>query len=544
MKNYSFKILSVNDLQVDLKNPRLPKSRSFIDPTSVMDYLQEKENILEVAESIAENGVFPSEPLIAVEEDGKHYVIEGNRRLVAMKLLLKPSLAIKFQTKFQEASDNADLTELKDLNVIVYNNRLAAAPVLIKRHTNDPAKIRPWEMIMKAHYTASFMTAGKSLPDVAFALSIEVSSLRDDLETLQLYNLALALPFESSIAEKINDESKFALSTLTRGIYSAAGSNLFKIKFNDADAKAYLTYDKKEFLKPFAKLIVDMVSDDFNSRIANTAAEIETYFNGYNQKFNPNVNLPGAESIEDLIIYAKSLKNLSQIYEKATTNNATSSNANTSTQGANQTNNAPQQASSNTSVQGATTAASNTTQGTTTTVASNTTQAATAATSKPKAKTRKRNSVVFQDVTVVRNFTKQRITLIVTELKKIDADKFKNASGVLLRTLLDIITHEFLKSQKEDVVMLAEAKAKLKPGQKLRDYWTPELFAMLNRVAGKQFGLSPTALSALNKHLTMKGSNNVLFLLNEIVHNPDFIYTKQDLFDIYDKLEPYIKEVL
>ncbi len=42
----------------------------------------------------------------------------------------------------------------------------------------------------------------------------------------------------------------------------------------------------------------------------------------------------------------------------------------------------------------------------------------------------------------------------------------------------------------------------------------------------------------------MKGDGNILFMLNEIVHNPDFSFTKQDLLDIFDKLEPYLKEVL
>lgn len=540
MKSYAFKTLSLDDLQVDLKNPRLPQSRAFIDPTSVMDYLQERENILEVAESIADNGIFPSEPLIAVEEDGVHSVIEGNRRLVAMKLLANPGLAIKHQARFKDASANTDLSELTDLNVIVYNDRLAAAPVLIKRHTNDPAKLRPWEMIMKAHYTTSFMTAGKTLQEVANALSIEISSLRSDLETLQLYNLALALPFEPAIKEKISDENKFTLSNLIRAVASGTGSGLFKLEFNDADGKAYLSYDKKEFLRPYAKLILDIVSDDFNSRIANTAADIEAYFDNYNEKFKPDQTVIANESLEDVIAYAMTLKSLDEIYAVVAPPPAPSAPSPSPTP-------APAPAATPHPTASPSPSPAPPTPAPAPGIPSTPpTTPAPAPKPKPKTKARKRTSIIFQDVTVVRNFSKQRVTIIVTELKKIDADKFKNAAGVLLRTLLDILTHEFIKSHGEDVVMEAEARAKLKPGQTLRDNWTPELFAMLKRIAGdgKKFGLPSTTMSALNKHLTMKGDHNVLFLLNEIVHNPDFIFTKQDLLDIYDKLEPYIKEVL
>jgi hypothetical protein len=528
MKNYTFKSLPISQLQVDLQNPRLPKSRKFIDPTSVMDYLQEKENILEIAESIADNGVFPSEPLIAVEENGVYSVVEGNRRLVAMKLLVNPDSAIKSSAKFKEASEKADLTELDELNVVIYNDRLAAAPVLIKRHTNDPAKLRPWEMIMKAHYTASFMAAGKNLQEVASSLSIDVSSLRTDLETLQLYNLAQVLPFDDSIKEKINDEGKFTLSNLNRAINAASGSKLFKLNFNDNEGKVYLTYDKKEFLKPFAKLIIDIVNDDFNSRSANTAAEIETYFNSYNQKFKPNIDIQGNESLEDVISYVNNLKSLDEIYTPAPA----------------------------TPIQPTTAPTSPTPPATPTSPTSTTPTSPTPATTPPvspsptpglapvKQKVRKRKSVIFQDVTVVRNFSKQRVGIIVNELKNIDIDKFKNAAGVLLRTLLDIITHEFIKANGEDKKMETEAAAKLKPGQTLREFWTPDLKPMLTRIINKKFGLSATTLSALNKHIAAKGATNILYVLNEIVHNPDYIFTKQDLLDIYDKLESYIIEVL
>lgn len=538
MKNYSFKGLSIDQLEVDVQNPRLPKSRLFNNPTSVMEYLQEKENILEIAESIADNGVFPSEPLIAVKENGVYSVVEGNRRLVAMKLLDNPSLAIKAQAKFKEASEKADLTELINLNVIVYDDRLAAAPVLIKRHTNDPAKIRPWEMIMKAHYTTSFMSAGKSLQDVAKSLSIDISSLRTDLETLQLYHLAQSLPFENSIKEKINDESKFTLSNLNRAIDSASGSRIFKLKFNDTDAKLYLTYDKKEFLRPFAKLIIDIVNDDFHSRIANTGAEIDNYFNSYNEKFRPDQEKGGNETIESVIAYTSILKNLDEIYvvDPSPTPNPVPVPTPNPAPTPSPTPGPPSSAPTPSPTPGPTSPAP---------TSGPTPPAPTPTPTPASPKVRKRKSIIFQDVTVVRNFSKQRVVLIVQELKTIDADKFKNAAGVLLRTLLDIITHEFIKFHGLHTKMEAEAKAKLKaPGAKLREFWTPDLKPMLMRIVKDQLGLPATTLSALNKHIAVNGPTNVLYILNEIVHNPDYSFTKQDLLDVYDKLEPYIKEVL
>jgi len=368
--------------------------------------------------------------------------------------------------------------------------------------------------------------------------------------------LAQALPFEKPILDKINDESKFALSNLGRAVFSSHGAKMFELEFDDTDGKLYMNYDKKEFLKPYVRLILDMVSDDFNSRTANKASDIDDYFRAYHTKFLPDKTIAGRFSIEDLTAYANTLKSLEEVY--AVNSGAGSSNGNTSsgigaTTGSGQQNtsggNSGAGSTSNNAAGGATAATTGggTRTGTTGTgrqASSGGSNSSGTPTGGSKAKVRKRTSLIYNDVSVNRNVSKQRVTLIVNELKKIDLDKYKNASGVLLRTLLEVVTHEFLKSLGEDKLMMQEAQANLKQGQKLREYWTPELYPMLSRIAGNKYGLPSTTLSALNKHLTMKGPQNILFLLNEIVHSPDFIYTKQDLLDIYDKLEPYLKEVL
>lgn len=84
--------VAISNLLLDTENYRykqgaLPDQRGCIDKI-VSD---SKANILALAEDIAQNGLFP-EPILAVKEGKQWKVLEGNRRVTALKLLNNPKL--------------------------------------------------------------------------------------------------------------------------------------------------------------------------------------------------------------------------------------------------------------------------------------------------------------------------------------------------------------------------------------------------------------------------------------------------------------------
>ena len=86
------KRLSVASLHLDDKNPRLGRETSSRAPRDIIQYLFDHDKALELAESIAYRGYFPNEPLLAITDNGRHVIVEGNRRLAALKALREPGL--------------------------------------------------------------------------------------------------------------------------------------------------------------------------------------------------------------------------------------------------------------------------------------------------------------------------------------------------------------------------------------------------------------------------------------------------------------------
>ncbi|WP_409047522.1 ParB N-terminal domain-containing protein [Microbacterium sp. HA-8] len=79
--------LRVDELTLDTRNPRLVTAAAP-SQKSLLRQLYEQESLDELAQSFVDNGYFAEEPLVVVKENGEWVVVEGNRRLATLKLLL------------------------------------------------------------------------------------------------------------------------------------------------------------------------------------------------------------------------------------------------------------------------------------------------------------------------------------------------------------------------------------------------------------------------------------------------------------------------
>ena len=85
---------SIKRLHLDLRTPRLGRPAVDTEAEAMGRLLKEfGPKIISLARSIAEHGLNPTESWAIVHEDGKYVVLEGNRRLVACRLLDNPSKA-------------------------------------------------------------------------------------------------------------------------------------------------------------------------------------------------------------------------------------------------------------------------------------------------------------------------------------------------------------------------------------------------------------------------------------------------------------------
>lgn len=143
--------LPVSELHFDRRNPRLVEYgiKASTPEIEIMKILWDAMDVTELVMSISSSGYFPHEPLIVAEEGGKYVVIEGNRRIAALKALTTDGLAARNNWQVPEISPEARTSLLKV--PVVFENRESSWKYLGFKHVNGPAK---WTSYAKAKYIA------------------------------------------------------------------------------------------------------------------------------------------------------------------------------------------------------------------------------------------------------------------------------------------------------------------------------------------------------------------------------------------------------
>ena len=150
--NQQIQNISPHALHFDFRNPRIAEflPTPHTPEKEIIKILWNVMGVEEIVLSIKASGFFTNEPLIAIREDGKNVVLEGNRRLAAVKCILDPSIAdfIGINKNTLSIPQTAKDT-LEEIPVIFVDDRRDAWKFIGFKHINGPAK---WGSYAKAQY--------------------------------------------------------------------------------------------------------------------------------------------------------------------------------------------------------------------------------------------------------------------------------------------------------------------------------------------------------------------------------------------------------
>jgi uncharacterized ParB-like nuclease family protein len=138
------KNLKIDQLKLDLLNPRIGKVDN---QHAAMQAMADEQGVklANLAESIVdEGGLNPMDVLLVLkDDDGRYIALEGNRRTLALKLLINPAamtgLAIPSATqkRVEAASKRFDRTTVEPVRCFEMADRAAAATWIDQRHRGE-----------------------------------------------------------------------------------------------------------------------------------------------------------------------------------------------------------------------------------------------------------------------------------------------------------------------------------------------------------------------------------------------------------------------
>lgn len=269
--------LAVTGLMLDPLNPRIPESGENLSQRDLLADLLKNDKVFELAKSIVENGYYPVEALIYVEEDGRKYVVEGNRRLAALKLLLSPQSApdgTTWERRFRALGNRIDTDPLRKVKVIRAPSRDAAAPVIMSKHTQH--EVERWTPLMQSKFYRNLVDGGLTIDEIAEQYNVRTSEITDGLRRYVMYQLARSLDLLADVAKTVNNPRAFPITSLERLFKYSKAAAFLGIAFDEnKDLVGLISPD--EFKKGYAKMVADVATGAVHSRTVNTTGAMDKY---------------------------------------------------------------------------------------------------------------------------------------------------------------------------------------------------------------------------------------------------------------------------
>jgi len=156
------KLRVLDDLHLDSKNVRLEIADAQVEADIIED-LFKNEGALGLVEAISKIGYLTHELPIAVKRQDEYVVVEGNRRLAALKAIQNPKLVPDYEARVSTfAKTLGDVRkQLVTIEVLIAPNQDDADQLVAALHTSNPRK--PWSPARQAAFFQAQIDSGRTL---------------------------------------------------------------------------------------------------------------------------------------------------------------------------------------------------------------------------------------------------------------------------------------------------------------------------------------------------------------------------------------------
>lgn len=201
----------VAELRLDPQNPRLPPDLDANDEPQLVEFFDRHYDLDEIAESMVDKGFFPQEPLLILvprgedqansgdtqaeagpegstettpSSEGGLIVVEGNRRLATLKLLLNEELAAAAtrSTHWREMAGRAGPVKerLNPIPTQEYTDRGELEDYLGFRHVTG---VERWTAEAKARFVTQMVARGRTFQEAARKIGSRQDAVRRQVVT-------------------------------------------------------------------------------------------------------------------------------------------------------------------------------------------------------------------------------------------------------------------------------------------------------------------------------------------------------------------------
>lgn len=288
--SYQTVLIEASQLLLDPENPRLTAvSANSHDAIRAMTKVQ-GDRVIVLAQHLLENGANPASLMMVMpsENDGAlFYVLDGNRRLTALKLLESPLLAEGILSKkslqvLKKLANQFEKTPITRLNCVIFNSRKEADPwiQLTHRGLNRGAGMLAWDGQVGARYDER----QKGHRDIG----------------LQLLDFVKEQESLSENTQRKIEEGKFPITTLNRLLSTPYVRK--KIGIDKDKEDILFLFPQDEVVKGLSQVVEDLANGNVTVSDLKKQEQRIDYINNFDSDAlpQPHLELPKPTSLREI----------------------------------------------------------------------------------------------------------------------------------------------------------------------------------------------------------------------------------------------------
>ena len=187
---------SVDNLKLWVDNPRLDPIESHVRLADFIEDLMsddsEKREFLDLLRSIADRGFMSFDPIVVWKDEHEKYVVaEGNRRVLALKLLRSPDKAPKaIRRLVRELAKNIDRDDIEKVRVCLAPSYEDTRWYILQRHSTG-SLLKKWQRLQQQRFIMSvYEEVGEDIDKTAEETGFRRGEVVEAIRYVGVRNLA------------------------------------------------------------------------------------------------------------------------------------------------------------------------------------------------------------------------------------------------------------------------------------------------------------------------------------------------------------------
>lgn len=263
---------SVDQLKLWPENPRLNPEEEHLTLKEYAEDLTidnaEKNNFFALVNSIVVDGYVPADPIVVWKDkrNNKYYVAEGNRRVIALKLLREPKKSPKSIRSFiRKASTQIDTTTIEKIPVNVAPSFEDAEWYINQRNSSSTLQ-RRWSRVQQRRWIVTlYQKHNGDLERILSVTKLTKSEIEEIIRILKIKDLVKLDKVKDNLSDKefeLANSYRFPLTVLERFFSFTDVKEKWGLEYDGLDVN--IISNKDSFYNAFTELIKRIVSEEDN----------------------------------------------------------------------------------------------------------------------------------------------------------------------------------------------------------------------------------------------------------------------------------------